>query len=134
MLHPFPPIQVVLRDPATVAAHCRDLALLPREVLVILGVDAHANLLSQQRISGQVHGVRATPRDVLPTLLRASAEALLLVHNHPSGVLRPSRADILFTQRMAEAAQICGLRLMDHVIVAGGGWLSMRDAGLLEAL
>lgn len=123
------PAPMHLRDPAAVAAHFRDLALLPHEVLAVAALDPAGRLLCERRLQGHAFGVPATPRDFLPDVLRAGAVAAVLVHNHPSGRLVPSAADLAFTVRFAEAATVCGLRLLDHVILGGGGWLSLRDGG-----
>ena len=127
-----PPAPVRLRDALDVAAHFRDLALLEREVLAIAGLDHRGQLLCERRLHGHAFGVRATPLDLLPAVLAAGAVAAILVHNHPSGRLAPSDADLAFTTRFREAADVCGLQLLDHVIVASGGWLSLRHAGWLE--
>lgn len=123
---------VRLPDACAVAAHFRDLALLEREVLAIAGLDHRGQVLCEHRLHGHVSGVAATPRDLLPVVLRAGAVAAVLVHNHPSGRLAPSGADLAFTARFRDAASCCGLQLLDHVILAGDGWLSMRHAGWLE--
>ena len=119
-------------DAVAVAAHFRDLALLEREVLAIVGLDHRGRLLCEHRVQGHAFGVSATPRDLLPSVLRAGAVAAILVHNHPSGRLAPSPADLAFTARFQAAAALCGLQLLDHVIVANGGWLSLRHSGWLE--
>lgn len=70
-------------------------------------------------------------REVLNAVLRNDGRAFAIAHNHPSGDLEPSPADIEATRAVASAAQVVGLRFLDHVIVAGGHWLSLRDRGLL---
>ncbi len=123
---------ICLADAPAVAAHFRDLALQEREVLAIAGLDHRGRLLCERRLHGHAFGVVATPADLLPAVLAAGAVAAVLVHNHPSGRLAPSQADLAFTMRFQDAALLCGLQLLDHVIVAGGGWLSLRHAGWLE--
>ena len=127
-MHPTTPR---LHDAVDVAAHVRDLTLLSHEVLAILGLDRNGRLLCDLRLAGNAHRVSATPADFLPALLRHDVRAFVLAHNHPSGLLVPSGADLRWTARVQSAARICGLRLVDHVIVAGGRWLSLRDAGWL---
>ncbi len=127
---PIAPAQ--LRDPLAVAAHFRDLALAEREVLAIAGLDHRGRVLCEHRVHGHAFGVQATPRDLLPAVLTSGAVAAVLVHNHPSGRLAPSQADLAFTARFRDAAVVCGLQLLDHVIIAGGGWLSLRHAGWME--
>ena len=102
------------------------LALLEREVLVILGLDAGLHVVSEHRLVGTTTGVQAQPRDVLGPVLAAGAVALVAVHNHPSGLPQPSPADIAFTRRLGLASEMCGVALLDHVIVASRGWCSLR--------
>jgi DNA repair protein RadC len=125
-----PPIH--LRDAGAVAAHFADLGPLPREVLAIAGLDHRGRLLCERRLPGHAFGVVASPIALLPTVLTAGAVACVLIHNHPSGRLAPSLADLAFTERFQQAAEVCGVQLLDHVIVAAAGWVSLREAGWLE--
>ena len=59
------------------------------------------------------------------------ALGFILVHNHPSGCLEPSREDVEFTQGVQRAAELMGVELYDHLIVARGGYTSLRERGLL---
>jgi len=71
------------------------------------------------------------PREILKRALLANAAALIVYHNHPSGDPSPSREDREFTRRLASAADLVGLRLLDHVVVGREGCVSFREAGLL---
>jgi DNA repair protein RadC len=71
------------------------------------------------------------PRELLKRALLANAAALIVYHNHPSGDPSPSREDREFTRRLASAADLVGLRLLDHVVVGREGCVSFREAGLL---
>lgn len=122
-----------LLEASAVVAWCRDLALSEVEVLLVAGLDAAGRILVQHRMVGAVDGVQARPRDLLRPVIAAGAVALVLAHNHPSGAPQPSASDVAFTRRLQTAAQVCGLALLDHVVVAGGGWSSMRALGHLEA-
>lgn len=68
-------------------------------------------------------GIR--PSDVLRIALRLAASAFVLVHNHPSGDATPSAEDVAFTARISQAADVVGLPLVDHVVVARGGFASV---------
>jgi DNA repair protein RadC len=70
-------------------------------------------------------------RDVFVPMLRASATAFVIVHNHPSGDSMPSPEDVRFTESLSDAAQVLGLAFIDHLIVARSGITSMLDLGLL---
>ena len=71
------------------------------------------------------------PRELLKRALLSNAAALIVYHNHPSGDPSPSREDREFTRRLASAADLVGLRLLDHVVVGRDGCVSFREAGLL---
>jgi DNA repair protein RadC len=80
---------------------------------------------------GTVDHTPVYPREVVKRALELKASALIMVHNHPSGDPKPSRADIEMTRKVKEAAAAVGLTLHDHVIVSRGGALSFRTEGLL---
>ena len=124
--------QVQLRFPLCVVARFRDLALADVEVLIGIGLDAERRIVCERRMTGTAVGVAAAPRDLLAPALAAGAVALIAVHNHPSGMATPSQADLAFTRRLGAAAQLCGVALLDHVIVASGGWCSLRESGWLR--
>lgn len=128
-----PPLGDRLDSPQAVAAHCRDMAALPQERLVALGLDRCYRLLATTVVHGGPAGVRARPQEVLGGVLRPEVVAVVLVHNHPSGSPRPSAADRAFTARMAQACRIVGLRMADHVVVASRGFCSMAALGWLGA-
>jgi len=69
------------------------------------------------------------PREVLKPAIQASAAALIVAHNHPTGVPTPSPEDIELTRRLERAADLIGIRLLDHVIVGDGTWTSLRESG-----
>ncbi len=107
------------------------MALLPVEVLVVIGLDGNGFLRSETHFRGQVAHVAVRPAQALRAVVATGATALALVHNHPSGRSRPSAADVAFTGRMADAARLLGLALVDHIIVASRGWTSLAQRGLL---
>ncbi|MBI5608405.1 MAG: hypothetical protein HY902_05950 [Deltaproteobacteria bacterium] len=123
--------QVPLLSAVDLAARYAHLALLPREVLVVVGLDRRGLLLCETLVRGQVGHVAVRPGEALRAVVASGAAALALVHNHPSGRGQPSAADVAFTGRMAAAARLLGLALLDHVVVASRGWCSMAERGLL---
>ncbi|MGH7270971.1 MAG: JAB domain-containing protein, partial [Polyangiaceae bacterium] len=113
-------------------AHPR-LAALDHEELWILALDGQHGVRTTRRIaSGGIHGLHVAPRDPLRVALREGASGFVLVHNHPSGDPSPSREDVDFTRRLAEAAFVVGTPLLDHVVVARGRSTSMLEAGILD--
>lgn len=135
----------VLREPAlhpVVIADSRalidylsaDMAHLPAERLRILFLNAKNRLLRDEVVGeGSIDAVPVYPREIIRRALEVGATALILAHNHPSGDPEPSAEDIRATHRIAVAGDTLGIRLHDHVIVAGGGWTSFRALGLLGA-
>jgi DNA repair protein RadC len=81
---------------------------------------------------GSVSGVTLRCTDAFKAAIVANASAVILAHNHPGGVAEPSKEDRAFTRRFVAAAQVLGLSVLDHVIVAlGGGSYSFFDAGAM---
>jgi DNA repair protein RadC len=74
---------------------------------------------------------RVYPREIVVRALAHHAASVVLAHNHPSGTVQPSRADEALTQTLKAALALVDVRVLDHVIVAPGGALSMAEKGLL---
>src|ERR1700712_3998444 len=87
----------------------------------------HFEIVSEGRITGTV----ADPRIILKKALEENAVSLILCHNHPSGNLRPSRADEELTAKIKEAARFLDIKVIDHVIVSEEGYFSFADEGIL---
>jgi len=100
-----------------------------QEVLGALFLDARNHLLGEREIfRGTMSRISVEPREILRECLQRGAAAVYLFHTHPSGDPSPSAEDILFTRRMAEAAEIVGLRLADHVVLGSQGrWASLKE-------
>jgi DNA repair protein RadC len=103
-----------------------------REEFRVLVLDNKNRLIRNARTSvGTVSEAIVHPREVFRDAIRESGSAVILVHNHPSGVLTPSREDIDVTKRIMEAGKIIGITLLDHLIVSETGYLSMKEDGFL---
>lgn len=83
------------------------------------------NLVSVGSLSASI----VHPREVLKPAIRRSAAAIIVAHNHPSGVPTPSPEDIELTRRLARAGELVGIRLLDHVILAGDRYESLKEGG-----
>ncbi|NIQ11976.1 MAG: hypothetical protein GWO08_01445, partial [Gammaproteobacteria bacterium] len=70
-------------------------------------------------------------REVFQPVIRESAAAVLFVHNHPSGDPTPSREDLDLTRRLSEAGCLMGVRVLDHIIIGSGRYVSLADRGLM---
>lgn len=75
--------------------------------------------------------VTVHPREIINTTLMLSCVSLVIAHNHPSGNLAPSQADLMFTQRLQSCCQLFNLNLLDHLIIGQDDFLSFQDRGLL---
>lgn len=69
------------------------------------------------------------PREVLKPAIQASAAAMVVAHNHPTGIATPSPEDIEFTRRLARCGELLGIRILDHVILGDGSYVSLREDG-----
>lgn len=92
-----------------------------------------ANKINQFEIisQGGITGTVADPRVILKKALEAEAVSMVLCHNHPSGSLKPSRADEELTHKIKEAARFLDIAVIDHIIVSNEGYYSFADDGLL---
>jgi DNA repair protein RadC len=103
-------------------------AALPQEVFMVLGLDARNTVLDEIEVArGTLTGVDVHPRDVFRPLIRMSAAAGVLAHNHPSGDPRPSREDIDLTRRMREIGAIIGIPIVDHIVLGTRGYTSIAE-------
>lgn len=123
----------LLDSPAVVRDFLRTrLGALPHEIFAVVHLDA------QHRVLDYVEMFRCTvsqtsvyPREVVKDVLMRGSVAVMLVHNHPSGVVDPSRADEVLTQALKSALSLVDVRVLDHLIVAGPAVLSFAERGLL---
>jgi len=96
-----------------------------REILLLCDNAAHRVLRVDSLTKGTDSRCLLDSRDVLAAVLRHGGAAFALVHTHPSGDARPSPEDHAVTESLARAAEIMGLAMIDHVIVAGARWCSV---------
>ncbi len=104
----------------------------PHEVFACLFLDnRHRVLAFEELFRGTIDGASVHPREVVRRALHHNAAAVILCHNHPSGVADPSDADRRITQRLRQALELIDVRVLDHVVVAGGDEVSMAERGLI---
>ena len=105
---------------------------LPHEMFCCLYLDnRHRILRFDQLFRGTIDGTSVYPREVVKEALAINAAAVILAHNHPSGVAEPSQADERITQRLKAALDLVDIRLLDHLIVGNGQTTSLASRGLL---
>ncbi|MDO3378411.1 RadC family protein [Geoalkalibacter halelectricus] len=103
-----------------------------REVFYTLLLDSKNRLIREVPISeGSLTASIVHPREVFAPVIRESASAVLFVHNHPSGDPTPSREDLDITRRLKDVGELVGVRVLDHIVVGDGRYVSFADRGLL---
>ena len=123
----------VMSQPANVKQYFQ-IALTHRTVehCLALYLDNQLNLIATGELArGTLNQASVYPREVVREALRHHAAALILAHNHPSGIAQPSEADHAFNQRLKQALALVDIRLVDHLIVAGNHVVSMAELGML---
>lgn len=101
------------------------------ELALLLCLDSRKSLICCRVLNrGVVNAVDITVRRLVELALKNKAASLVLAHNHPEGIALPSREDEAFTRKAGEALRLMGMELVDHIIVAGDRYFSMRDSGL----
>ncbi|KUM42792.1 RadC family protein [Pseudomonas sp. EpS/L25] len=104
----------------------------PHEIFGCLFLDTRHRVLAFEALfHGTIDGASVYPRQVVKRALAHNAAAVILTHNHPSGVAEPSQADRLLTGRLKEALALVDVRVLDHFIVGDGEPLSMAEYGWL---
>lgn len=125
--HPFPRIHT-RRDALRLFA---GLGGAEREMLGIAYLGSERMLLGLRHVAGLADAVAVPVTRIARDALFFSASAVLIAHNHPDGDLRPSAADLSLTRRLAQGLGALDLTLLDHLILAGGAVLSLRDMGMV---
>jgi DNA repair protein RadC len=80
---------------------------------------------------GSIDGASVHPREVVRLVLANDAAAVIMAHNHPSGISEPSQADLRITQRIKDALALIDVRVLDHIIVGEGTGVSFAERGIL---
>ncbi|MCC6938761.1 MAG: DNA repair protein RadC [Flavobacteriales bacterium] len=108
------------------------LADLPHEEFWLLLLDRGNRLIERTPVSrGGLHGTVADPKIIFKLALDVRASCIVLCHNHPSGQLRPSEEDIKLTRKLVDGARLLDITVQDHLIIAGGGYYSFADNGMM---
>ncbi|MGC9610802.1 MAG: DNA repair protein RadC [Minisyncoccia bacterium] len=115
-----------LRTPRQVYEYLKDMGNLTKEHLRGLYLNAHYHLVHDEIISmGSLTANIIHPREVFLPAMEHSASAVILVHNHPSGVAAPSDADIEITRQLVEAGKLMGIEVLDHIIITSKTFVSI---------
>jgi len=121
-----------IKSPSEVAGLVRSkLRGKKKEHFLALLLDTRGQLIKIAEISvGSLDASIVHPREVFKEALSASAASVILAHNHPSGDPKPSEDDIMLTERLAQAGELIGIDVLDHVVIGGSGYVSLKSQGL----
>lgn len=122
-----------ITGPGTVLALVGEIRARRQEHFLVLSLDG-ANRLIEKRVVfiGTLNASLVHPREVFALAITDRAAAIILVHNHPSGQLEPSREDLAITERLCQAGELLGIEVLDHLIVTAESHVSFNERGLLR--
>lgn len=126
--------RISMKNPESVAnLLMEDMRGLKQEHLVALLLNAKCEIESRITVSiGELTSTVVHPREVFRPAIRKGAAGIILTHNHPSGDPTPSQDDIQSTKRIMEVSKLVGIRLLDHLIIGDGRYISLRNEGYME--
>ena len=127
-------LRISMKNPESVAnLLMEDMRGLKQEHLVALLLNAKCEIESRITVSiGELTSTVVHPREVFRPATRKGAAGIILAHNHPSGDPTPSQDDIQSTKRIMEVSKLVGIRLLDHLIIGDGRYISLRNEGYME--
>jgi DNA repair protein RadC len=122
-----------LTSPDLVAEYLKfNIATRPHEVFVVLFLDnQHCLIDARELFRGTIDAASVYPREVVKEALALNASAVILAHNHPSGIAEPSQADHNITQKITAALSLVEIRTLDHMIIGGTSHMSFAQRGLI---
>lgn len=125
--------RLFIRKPQDAADLMMDkLRHLKKEHFICLFLNTKNQIIAEETLSvGTLNSSLVHPREVLRAAIKCSSASFICVHNHPSGDPAPSPEDIRLTRRLAEAGELVGIELLDHVIIGDRQYISLKEEGLL---
>lgn len=125
--------QTDFSSPKNIAEYyMQDMRYLECEQVVLLLLDTKCHKIRDFVISkGTVNTAMAEPREVFQKALKYGAVNIILLHNHPSGDVSPSKADIMLTNRLVEVGKLVGISLVDHIIIGNNTYMSFQENGMM---
>lgn len=127
------PYEEQVTDNATIYKLFRHLASEPRETFIAVYLDPQQRIIAYDQLStGTTDKAAVYPKEVVRSALLTNASSVILVHNHPSGNIKPSKKDIVITAAIEQACEVMELRVQDHIIVSKKGYFSFLDEGLMR--
>ncbi|RLD16472.1 hypothetical protein DRI50_01810 [candidate division KSB1 bacterium] len=125
---------IVFNDPQKVAkAYQPVLGHLKQESFYVVLLDSKLQRIQDFRVTtGTLDASLVSPREVFSPAIRFMAKGIIVLHNHPSGNVRPSQADIDITRRLQQSGQILDIPVYDHLIITFNGYFSFKENGLMN--
>ena len=121
-----------VKGPSDVVPLCKAMTNYRQEVFRVLLLSTRNEILRRVTVSkGSLSASLIHPRDVFYAAIKANAASIILVHNHPSGDPEPSAEDVELTKRISEAGELLGITVLDHVVVAKRGFVSLKERGVI---
>jgi DNA repair protein RadC len=126
-------VKKVVRSPQDVAGLIMsDLRFLKQEVFGLVLLDIKNQVIATPKISkGGLNSSIVHPREVFKEAIRRSSAAIILYHNHPSGLPEPSQEDVEITKNLIDAGEVTGIEVLDHIIIGDNSHISMKEKGLI---
>jgi DNA repair protein RadC len=129
-IQPF--VGVLFNGPEQIFKLFRNLYSMPSETFVVLHLTAKNQIAAMTTVGiGTLDQVVIHSREVFRTAIVNLTSAIICVHQHPSGLIEPSREDIEITNRLKKSGEIIGIKLLDHIIIGRDGYFSFKEAGLI---
>lgn len=125
--------RVTIKSPVEVSTLLmEEMRHLKKEVFKIILLNTKNHVIKYLDVSvGSLNSSIVHPREVFSEAVKSGCSGILLVHNHPSGDPEPSREDIETTQRLVNAGNILGIKVLDHVVIGDGKYMSFKEQGLI---
>ena len=128
----LPKRRIIIKGPEDVAALCEPLQYRDREIFWSLYLDARNQISGVEEVAlGILNAALVHPREIYKGAILSNASGLIMVHNHPSGNVEPSREDLEVTERLRKAGDLLGIKLLDHIIIGYQGYRSLKESGLV---
>ncbi len=103
-----------------------------REIFVVIYLDNRHRIIEYEELfTGTLNGASVHPREVVKNVLFHNAAAVIIAHNHPSGIAEPSQSDMLITKKIQDALKLIDVTLLDHLIIGDGNYVSLSDRGMI---
>ncbi len=123
---------IIIKTPKDVYQLLKEMGDYKKEHFIGLYLNARNQLVHQETVAiGSLSANIIHPREVFEPAIKYHAASIVVVHNHPSGNLKPSREDLEITKRLVKSGELLGIKVIDHLIIAGKKFFSLKEKGLM---